>query len=51
MSIPLPHIEKFVPGWVCFGLTGLVVAAFLALLIVLATSRRPDDHAMRNLGE
>jgi len=45
MSLPLPHVEKFVPAWACFGITDIVVAAFLALLIVLATSRRSEDQS------
>lgn len=38
-----PHIEKFMPLWVCFGLTFAVVAAFLALLIVLASTARRQE--------
>jgi len=45
MAIPLPHFEKFIPVWACFGLTAFVVAAFLAVLIVFATSRRRDEDS------
>ena len=42
--MPLPEIQKFMPLWVCFGLLGLGLAAFLTLLVVVATTaRRRDD--------
>jgi hypothetical protein len=39
----MPHIEKFMPVWLCVGSTLLFVAIFLAILIVVMTSRRSDD--------
>jgi hypothetical protein len=40
----LPHFEKFMPLWMCCGLSLAVLAGFLALLIVLvANSRKRDD--------
>ena len=45
MGFPLPEIEKFMPLWVCAALVGGGVAAFLSLLIVLATTaRRAEDQ-------
>jgi len=41
----LPHFEKFMPLWVCFSLPLMLVAGFVALLIVLAsTARRRESE-------
>jgi len=39
----LPEIEKFMPLWVFFGLILGGIAAFAAVLIVLATTSRRRD--------
>jgi hypothetical protein len=46
VGIPMPEIEKFMPVWACFTLVGFGLAAFLALLIVFATTnrRRNEDR-------
>ena len=45
MSFGLPHIEKFMPLWVCGTLVLAAFAGFLALLMVLvASSRRREDE-------
>jgi hypothetical protein len=44
MSFPVLHFEKFIPAWVCLGSSVLLIAAFLALLIVMATTSRRRDE-------
>jgi len=45
LHMELPEIHKFMPMWVCFGVLGLGLAAFLTLLVVVATTaRRRDDE-------
>jgi len=39
----LPHIEKFMPVWVCSGLVLASVVAFGALLFVLAAASRQRE--------
>jgi len=42
----LPHIDKFMPFWMCFGLVLAAIGALVAVLIVVATtSRRRDQEA------
>jgi len=42
----LPHIDKFVPLWMCFGLVLAAIGAVVAILIVVTTtSRRQDEEA------
>ena len=45
MGFNLPHIEKFVSPWICFGITAFGLAAFLVVLFVLATQRKRDEDA------
>jgi hypothetical protein len=45
MGFSLPHIEKFVSPWLCAGIAGFGLAAFIVVLFVLATHRRRDEDA------
>jgi hypothetical protein len=45
MGFNLPHFEKFVSPWLCFGLFGFALAAFIVVLFVLATQRKRDQDA------
>ncbi|MCI0358095.1 MAG: hypothetical protein L0211_06415 [Planctomycetaceae bacterium] len=44
MQFALPHIDKFIPMWACFGAVLVVIAAFVAVLVVVATSRRGREN-------
>jgi hypothetical protein len=44
MGIPAPEIEKFIPLWVFYGAIALVVATFLVVVFVLATTRSRRDE-------
>jgi hypothetical protein len=45
MGLNLPHVEKFVSPWLCAGIAGFGIAAFIVVLFVLATHRRRDEDA------
>jgi hypothetical protein len=46
MGRRFPHIDKFMPLWMCFGLALAAIGALVAILMVVATtSRRRDEEA------
>ena len=47
MADMFPHIEKFMPAWVCVGSCLFFAAMFLVVVIVMATSRKREDDETR----